>query len=362
MSGAPLIPVENIYYLFCYAWNRFEEARSIPLGAAPSPDLPNLLARVLLSGVRALLRRGLDRGYRLHDEEIPTVHGRIDLGSTLRLQARKVRRIHCEFDELRHDVAHNRILKASLSRLARAARLAPELAHELRALTLRFSDVADITLDRSAFSRIQLHRNNAYYDLLLKVAELAFDCLLPDPSGRGFLFQDVLRDERKMARVFEEFLRNFYRAEQRDFTIEPLTIQWDAVPAAFQDVGQLPAMRADVFLRSPDRKIIIDAKYYANALQSYYDTRSFHSGNLYQIFSYLKNIAAKDAAFQAAEGILLYPQVLHSLDASFLIQGHPVRLATVDLSQPWPYIADRLLKLLHPPTTMSVGLDLNGQR
>ena len=28
MSAAPLIPIENVYYLFCYAWNRFEEART----------------------------------------------------------------------------------------------------------------------------------------------------------------------------------------------------------------------------------------------------------------------------------------------------------------------------------------------
>ena len=161
MSAAPPIPVENIYYLFCYAWNRFEEARSIPLGATPSPDLPNLLARVLLWGTRAILRRGLDRSYQLHEEEIATVRGRINLGSTLRLQARKARRLHCEFDELSHDVAHNRILKASLKRLARAPTLDFDLAHELRALTRRFPDVTDIRLERSAFSRIQLRRNNA---------------------------------------------------------------------------------------------------------------------------------------------------------------------------------------------------------
>lgn len=99
MSSASPIPIENIYYLFCYVWNRLEEARSIPLGSGPSPDLPNLLARVLLNGTRALLRRGIDRSYQLHEEEIATVRGHIDLGSTLRLQARNVRRLHCKYDE-----------------------------------------------------------------------------------------------------------------------------------------------------------------------------------------------------------------------------------------------------------------------
>ena len=108
-------------------------------------------------------------------------------------------------------------------------------------------------------------------------------------------------------------------------------------------------MRADVFLRSEERRIIIDTKYYASALQTYHGTDSFHSGNLYQIFSYLKNAAGRDPTFEAAEGILLYPQVQHELDASYFIQGHQVKVATLDLSQPWPAIADRLLELLDVP-------------
>jgi 5-methylcytosine-specific restriction enzyme subunit McrC len=64
-------------------------------------------------------------------------------------------------------------------------------------------------------------------------------------------------------------------------------------------------------------------------------------------FSYLKNAAGNDPTFQAAEGILLYPQVQHSLDANFSIQGHRIKIATVDLTQPWPMIADRLLALLN---------------
>ena len=239
-------------------------------------------------------------------------------------------------------------MKASLKRLARAPTLNSELALELRALTQRFSNVTDIWLERSAFSRIQLHRNNSYYNFLLKVAELAFDCLLPDPSGDGFLFQDVLRDERKMAYVFEEFVRNFYSIEQRHFAVQPLIIPWAAVPLTPSSVGQLPNMRVDVFLHSRERNIIIDTKYYARALQTYHKTEIFHSGHLYQIFSYLKNAASKDPAFKSAEGILLYPQVQHSLNASYLMHDHQVSIATVDLSQPWPLVAARMLELLSP--------------
>ena len=343
--NAPTIPIENIYYLFCYAWNRFEQAQSIPLGGTPSPDLPNLLGRVLLHGVRSLLRRGLDRGYQVQSEALATVRGHINLSSSIQLQARNVRRLQCEFDDLSRDLLHNQILKASMRRLARGASMDPEISHQLSALSRQMSDVSDIWLERSAFARVQLNRNSASYDLLLKIAELAYDCLLPDPNGRGFRFIDVLRDERKMAGVFEAFVRNFYRLEQDEFAVEPLSIAWDAEPIELTGAGQLPNMRVDVFLRGQTRRVIIDTKYYTNALQSFFDTESFHSGNLYQLFSYLKNAAGSKPTFENAEGILLYPRVGVTLNERLHVQGHNVTIATLDLSRPWEQIGEQL-KLL----------------
>lgn len=346
--SASSIPIKNIYYLFCYAWNRFEEALSVSVGGATSPDLPNLLARVMLSGVRRIMRRGLDRAYGYQEQELSTVRGRIELNATLRLQAKKVRRLQCEFDELSHDLLHNRVLKSSLRRLARAPTIDRDLAHELEMIARQMPYVSEIWLDRSAFARVQLHRNNAHYRFLMKIAELAFECLLPDPNGSGFVFHDVTRDERKMARVFEEFVRNFYSAEQQAFRVEPLTINWDATRLS-GGFGRLPNMRVDVFLRARDRRIIIDTKYYAEALQSYHGTKSFHSENLYQLFSYLRNAAGNSSEFAGAEGMLLYPCAGTSLNETFIVQGHPVTVATVDLSAPWPAVKAQLLNLLTPP-------------
>lgn len=293
-----------------------------------------------------LLRRGLDRGYQDFSDEIATVRGRIELGASLRLQARSVRRLVCEFDELSHDLLHNQIIKASLRRLARAQTIDPALATELGRTAQRMPAVSDIWLERAAFARVQLHRNNAYYDLLLRIAELAFDCLLPDNQGHGFAFHDVLRDERKMAYVFQDFVRNFYRTEQSDFAVLPLTIQWDGKPMAVTGAGRLPSMFTDIYLKGADRRLIIDTKYYVNALQrNLHGSESFQSGNLYQLFAYLKNAAA-DPLFADREGMLLYPLNGTSLRETYRIQGHPITVATIDLAQPWPTIAEDLLGLI----------------
>jgi 5-methylcytosine-specific restriction enzyme subunit McrC len=342
----PTIPIRNLYYLFCYAWNRFEEAHAISTGAEDSPDLPNLLARVLVEGTRSLLRRGLDRGYLTHEEELSTIRGHVELGPTLTLHGRNMRRVTCSYDELGHDLLHNQLLKASLKRMAAANSMDPGLARELQRLGTRMPDVTDIKLSAAAFARVQLHRNNGRYDLLLKVCELAFACMIPDNSGSGYAFQNVLRDERKMARVFEDFVRNFYRASQRMFRVKPYQLEWQAVPLRVNGVGRLPAMRTDVYLEGPDRRIIIDTKYYADALQQHHGSPSFRSDNLYQLFAYLRNDAVVAADAPLAEGMLLYPQVQQTLDATYAVHGHRVRLATLDLAAAWPEVEARLADLL----------------
>lgn len=339
------IPIANVYYLFCYAWDRFEQAEAIEVGAESSPDLPHLLARVLIAGVNNVVRRGLDRDYQPQVEALSTVRGRILLNDSIALQAQRIRQLVCEFDELSHDVAHNRIIKATMLRLSRVSGLDRELAHMLRATSRNLGNVSDIRLTRSDFARVQLHRNNAYYDFLLRICRLAFDLMLPRPDGNGYQFDDVLRNERKMALVFEAFVRNFYRTEQSRFRVEPLQIVWDAIALSRDDKAGLPTMRTDIFLRSPHRQIIIDTKYYLEALQERFGAKSFRSENLYQLFAYLKNAEARGPAFAATEGILLYPAVDHHIDARYSIQGHDVRIATVDLDQDWRAVDARLRSL-----------------
>jgi 5-methylcytosine-specific restriction enzyme subunit McrC len=49
------IPIQNICYLLCYAWDTLEERDLVAVNALKSKDLPNLLARVLVNGLRLLL-------------------------------------------------------------------------------------------------------------------------------------------------------------------------------------------------------------------------------------------------------------------------------------------------------------------
>ena len=74
-----MIPVSNLYYLLCYAWDRLDERDFVQIDALPRQDLPNLLARILVDGVKRLLRRGIDRCYTDLTQDSQNPKGKINV-------------------------------------------------------------------------------------------------------------------------------------------------------------------------------------------------------------------------------------------------------------------------------------------
>ena len=339
------IPIQNLYYLFLYAWNRFEEGQAVDVGAVDSPELYDLFAKVLAGGLKHLLRRGVDRGYVPVQEDLSRLRGRVNFRESMELILRRAPRLNCEFDELRRDIPANQILKATASRLALVRGLDEGLAHDLRVLAKSFYDVTDVRLSRQLFRQVHIHRNNAFYDFLIKVCELIFESTLPEGRGYGYRFTDILRDERKMARVFEDFVRNFLRLEQSQFRVTGLHLNWDA-DGLDEQVAMLPSMRTDIHLENATRRVIIDTKYYSEALRDWRGKKSVRSENLYQNFAYLKNAEAKGDEYKDCEGILLYPAVGEKIAFEAVIQGHRVRVCTVKLDQDWRGVRGDLLGIV----------------
>ena len=107
----------------------------------------------------------------------------------------------------------------------------------------------------------------------------------------------------------------------------------------------LPIMQSDIMLTRGSVVLIIDAKYYTNTMQSRYDVHKFHSGNLYQIFTYVKN---KDAGLgarpHAVSGMLLYAATDEDIqpDNSYQMSGNKISVRTLDLNRDFSEIADQL--------------------
>jgi 5-methylcytosine-specific restriction enzyme subunit McrC len=340
------VPIQNIYYLLCYAWRFVPEDLALDVGGIQSSDALNLCAHVLTEGIDRLLRRGIDQGYIELTEDTSRLRGRVNLTATITgltwLHARAV----CQFDELTPNTIHNRILRTTV-RLLSNARIESELVKRLRKVDRELSGIDTIPLHSSLFKRVQLHRNNAFYAFLLRICELVHLSLLPDRSGvNSSWFRDVLSDENYMATVFEEFIRNFFSLKQSEFAVSRTQPKWSATAAEPNDLQFLPTMNTDVTLSSAGRKIIIDAKYYRNALQSNFGSRTVHSNNLYQLLAYLRGSDSETPAGQSVEGMLVYPVGEQGVDLSYTIDGYLVRIYTLNLGQPWIRIETDLLNLV----------------
>jgi 5-methylcytosine-specific restriction enzyme subunit McrC len=349
------IPIQNIYYLLCFAWRFIPDDLALDVGAVQSPDVLNLCGHVLNLGIDRLLRRAIDQGYVELTEETSRLRGRIDLTATVKALSWLNARAVCHFDELTPDILHNRILRTTVQLLSRAP-IDPALQSRLRETDHQLSGIATIGLDASLFRRVQLHQNNSFYVFLMRVCELVYISLLPDRSGESpSWFRDVLSDDDLMAAVFEEFIRNFYSLKQSQFMVTRTQPKWNATAIKPDDLQFLPTMNTDVTLSSASRTIIIDAKYYRDALQTKYGSRTVHSDHLYQLIAYLRGSDQKLAHGASIEGILVYPVGEQCADFSYNIDGYPVKIFTLNLAQPWHCIEADLIRLISSPMDDSVA-------
>ena len=94
--------------------------------------------------------------------------------------------------------------------------------------------------------------------------------------------------------------------------------------------------------------LIIDAKYYTQTMQSHYNVRKLHSGNLYQLFTYVKN-KDKDKKFgnqpHTVSGMLLYAKTdegLQPCDEKYVMGNNMIIVRTLDLNREFNEIANNL--------------------
>ena len=111
----------------------------------------------------------------------------------------------------------------------------------------------------------------------------------------------------------------------------------------------LPAMQSDITLSHGTEVLIIDAKYYSHTTQMHYDVHTLHSGNLYQIFTYVKN---KDSAFgknpHRVSGMLLYAKTDETIqpDNEYRMSGNRISVKTLNLNMDFAKIALQLNRIV----------------
>ncbi len=340
------IPIENIYYMLIYAWKKLKESGQINIDQINRIELINLLASVFLSGLEYLIKRNLDRNYILFSEDTRHIRGKFDFAVSIKRNLIKKVMLHCSFDEMSYNVIHNQIIKTMIMYLLRFKDLDDDIRKKLRTLYFYFNEVSTIELNKKVFRTVRLNHNNYYYDFLLKISELIYDNALFDEDTGKYKFYNFL--ENNMANIFENFVRNFYKIELPkelpDVDVKGSEqIKWDISDYDENSMEILPQMQTDTSIVYEKKKLIIDTKFYIEALKGQYDKKKLISNNLYQIFAYVKN---SEKEFPNCQGMLLYPKVDKDIDVSYVIQEHKIMVRTINLNQKWEQIYKDLIDIV----------------
>jgi 5-methylcytosine-specific restriction enzyme subunit McrC len=339
------IPIQNVYRLLLYAWNLIGEREAVDVGEEGYAELHDLFAHVLAQTVETLVARGLDRGYVPRDDSVQGVRGKLDMGATIKHAELANARTRCRFDDLEYDVLHNRIIKATLRQLQQINNLDSKNRSSVRKLEQKMDAVRDVPITAHDFRLVQLHGNNRLYEFAIGLCWLIHENLMIEERAGGLRFREYAATPQGMGSLFQSFVRNFYRLEQRRFTSRGAKVDWHAATGTATDIRRLPEMVCDIVLEAPDRCIVLDTKFYPEALVGRGKETKVRSEHLYQILAYVQNRSASRGG-APHEGMLLYPVVQDPFRYDYHLLGHRVQVRSVDLAQPWPEIHRDLLSLL----------------
>ena len=346
-----IIPIANLYYLLCYAWRHVREADTVRREELAGLDgTHHLLGKVLAEGTFRLIRGGIDRGYREIREDLAGIRGKLSVGETAKRALRARGRAACEFEELSHDVLHNRILRSTLAALLKLPDLDPvQVRPDIRTAYRKLEGISLVRLERRLFPRVQLDRNRHLYRFLMSICELIHDCLIVEERSGSARFRDLRKDEYRMWSLFQDFVIEFYRREQDDdyrVNHRGRGIRWNDEGTREDQRRMIPRMEADVVLESRRRRIVLDTKYYQQALSNHHGVRKLRSEHLFQLLAYLRNREATSKPGPRHEGILLYPVVDEPLKVDVRLEGFSIRARGIDLGRDWRKIHTDMLALL----------------
>lgn len=336
-----MIRIQNVYHMLAYAFRVLQEQGYADVATEEFANTAELCAAILARGVSSQLKRGLGRDYVDRTDTLSTLRGKVEVTESVKTRSLLRRQMVCSYDEFSVDTRMNRILKATMRLLVRSD-IGRARKKELKRLLAFFSDVADVDLATVDW-HMRFDRNNQTYRMLMNVCWLVAKGLLQTQEDGSSRLMDFL-DEQRMCRLYERFILEYYRREHPWLDVGAPHIAW-ALDDGFDDM--LPAMHSDIMLSRDGTVLIVDAKYYSRTTQQQFDRRSVHSGNLYQIFTYVKNKEAELAAARVpheVSGMLLYARTDEEVqpEGTYRMSGNRISVRTLDLGLPFKDIRKQL--------------------
>jgi 5-methylcytosine-specific restriction enzyme subunit McrC len=335
-----MIRIQNIYYMLAYAFHVLNQEGYKQTATEEFEYVSDLFAAILAKGIANQIKRGLNREYINKTEAIISPAGKINVSASIVQNSIIKKKLVCNYDEFTENSYMNKILKTTAMLLIRCPEVSEHHKKALRKTMLYFSNVDEINPRRIQWSGIRYHRNNATYKMLLNICYLVIEgMLMTEQHGPRKLAHFI--DDQRMHRLYEKFVLEYYRRHYPQLNASSAIINWDVDG---EEIEYLPTMKSDITLRCRNKTLIIDTKYYAHTMQtnSLFNNRTLHSNNMYQIFTYVKNMDFTHSG--NVTGLLLYAKTDEDIvpDNDYIIGGNRISVKTLDLNADFSNISRQL--------------------
>lgn len=369
--------VKNIYYMLSYVFDYFREDSYKKFQGEDFEDAKDLFAALLIKDISRQLKQGLYKEYIEERQTLKAVRGKILPYETFakRRKEREGNKVVCEFDTLSENNLWNQILKTTLFFLAKEREVSSARRQQLRKLLCFFEHIDTLNPAQISWRKLQITRENQSYEILMNLCYFVLDGLIVKEEDGSYKMQ-ILSQEH-MERLYEKFVLAYYRRHYGDLDeVRARQIRWKLdEKSKWNEWGEekeakeeklrkksckegreqkqekneksldfLPVMKTDITLKKGNKILIIDTKYYQNNLQEQYGKQTIHSNNLYQIFAYVKNLAAQEGKDVEVSGLLLYAKTEgeNVPDCGYMMSGNWIGVRTLDLGVEFEKIRERL--------------------
>jgi len=325
--------------MLAYAFQVLNEDGYKSVATEQFNNVADLCSAILCRGVSLQLKKGLGREYISETEMLSGLRGRIDITESIKTQAMLRRQMVCTYDEFSVNTYKNQVIKTTMLKLLHVD-IDKKRKKEIKKLLVFFDEVNELDVYSIQWNQ-QYSKNDQTYRMLIAVCYLVLKGLLQTTSNGSVKMMDFI-DEQRMCRLYEKFILEYYRKEHPEITANASQIPW-IVDDGVKDM--LPIMQSDIMLSKENQVLIIDAKYYKNTMQTQFEKQTLHSGNLYQIFTYVKNKEAEleDKQHEVA-GMLMYAKTDEDIvpDNKYSMSGNKIYVRTLDLNCDFLTIREQL--------------------
>ena len=343
MTNDKGILIKNIYYMLTYAFQILRQSNYDDIAAEDFENIHDMFAAILGKGVAQQLKHGLYREYVNKSDNLTTLRGKLDISGTIKNKLQHKQSLFCFYDELSENNLLNQVIKTTMLLLIKQKNVKLVNKSILKKDLLFFDSVDYIEPELIRWNSIRYQRNNQSYRMLINICRLVIDGLLLS-TEKGIIKMATFLDDQRMSHLYEKFILEYFRYHHPELRANPDQVQWN-----LDDDNDmwLPNMITDITLKSKDgRVLILDAKYYGQQMQSNFDVQTYRNGNLYQIFTYVKNYDKHHTG--KVSGMLLYAKTSEEFQPvnSFLMGGNKISVDYLDLNLPFKEIAGQLEKIV----------------